>query len=564
MTYRTLHIAFLSSLFGVLFLTCLPLPAQNEIVANDSAKLLRRIWMMRGGVVGGDQVGRGAGSVGDIDRDSLQDFGWYLGATNQWHIHRGGSEISTTPNQILDSLGTIPSHPIVGDFYGNGKPYVGFSGFFRVDTSGPRRKLFMRYRLVPVEGDTLSLHSALTLAPELTWRPNLETTHRNAFAIDLDRDGDDELIIVAAVILFDQEADRHAEIWIFEGGPEFQLDTPTVVLKDTEENYIRFDVSIGNLDGDPYPDILAAGDYNPADPVNRLKFWWGHPNLSQLSLNPERTLTLNDSETYPNVSFAVPFMPLFDSDGDRVQEFMLPGADGDWYYYNMNAPGKDPRTRPLTLADAERSYRGYNKPYKVGYLNDSTRRYEMVGRTGGDPGGGARMVVLSGGKDGPNPTYDAYYSAAADGLTPGNVFGRGGPIGDATGDGYDDYLAANPEWFNLQQGIVVLLAGGPYIPNDDTTLSVQSVATDEHRAALHIWPNPVSDELHVAWRGDLKRPPGLLRIYDMNGRLIVEGPVNTGRGEAIWKCGSVASGSYLLVVCDRHGTVLAQTTLVKQ
>ena len=174
------------------------------------------------------------------------------------------------------------------------------------------------------------------------------------------------------------------------------------------------------------------------------------------------------------------------------------------------------------------------------------------------------MFGLSGGKQGPNETYDLWYATSADGMRGGDAFGVGGPIGDATGDGYSDYLTGNGSWGGLDQGIVLLLAGGPYIPNDDTTLSVQSVATDEHRAALHIWPNPVRDELHVAWRGDLKRPPGLLRIYDMNGRLIVEGPVNTGRGEAIWKCGSVASGSYLLVVCDRHGTVLAQTTLVKQ
>ena len=564
MNKRSVHITFFFSLLGVLLLTSCPLrlQAQNEIIANDSAKLLRRIWMVRGGVVGGDRVGALAGALGDLNKDSLQDFIWGVGSTGIWHVQYGGMPIAETPAQSFYHRSTL-SYPVTGDFWGTDTEYVVFSDAYFTNPGG-RTRIHTLLKLYAIESDTINLTAVETFDPARGIWPDLETTVTAMFAVDLDRDEDDELVVKVSTRLVGEEVDRRAEVWIFEGGPEFQLDTPKVVLKDTEENITDCDLTIGNLDGDLYPDLILAANYYAPELVNRLKFWWGGPDLSQLSRNPERTLTLNDPDTYPNVSFAVPFMPLFDSDGDSVDEFMLPGADGDWYYYNMNAPGKDPRTRPLTLADAERSYRGYNKPYKVGYLNDSTRRYEMVGRTGGDPGGGARMVVLSGGKDGPNPTYDAYYSAAADGMTAGNVFGRGGIVENCTGTGWDCYLTANPEWFNLQQGIAILLEGGPYIPNDDTTLSVQSLATDEHQTALHIWPNPVRDLLHVAWRGDLQRPPGLLRVYDMNGRLIVEGPVEAWRGEALWRCGSVPPGGYLLVICDRQGGILAQTTVIKQ
>ena len=102
-----LHILFLLSLLGVFFLTCPLLQAQNEIVANDSAKLLRRIWMVRGGVVGGDRVGALAGALGDLNQDSLQDFIWGVGSTGIWHVQYGGMPIAETPVQSFYHRSTL-------------------------------------------------------------------------------------------------------------------------------------------------------------------------------------------------------------------------------------------------------------------------------------------------------------------------------------------------------------------------------------------------------------------------------------------------------------------------
>ncbi|MCB0714143.1 MAG: T9SS type A sorting domain-containing protein [Ignavibacteriae bacterium] len=545
--------------------------AQNEIVPNPNAVLLRNVWMVQGQP--GDRVGEGVGSVGDINNDSIGDFAWYQRSTHQWTVQLGGETIATTPYQLIDSLGTIPPQPVTGNFFGDGIRAVGFSGFFHVDSSGPRRKLFMRYRVFIVHADTIDTKGGLTFAPDQTWQLGLETTHTTALAADMDQDGDDELIIVVPGTQFDQSVDKRAEIWIFEGGSSFQLDSPSVVLKDTEENFTYFNATIGKLNNDPYPDILIAGDYTDGPPDTdgppgnrpvRMKFWWGNQNVHNLPTQPERTVQFSDPD-YPHISFVRPFLPLFDTDGDSIQEFLLPAADGNWYFYDMSAEGKSSQTRDFTLADADATYQGFNIVYKVGYLNDSLRRYEMIGRTGGvGVGGDAQLVLMSGGKKGANLTYDGYYSASDDGIKSGNVFGVGATIPNCTGSGWDCYATANPSWGGNNEGIVILLEGGAYIPNDDSTLSVEEVATQEHHAAFHIWPNPVIDELHVAWRGDLKNPPSLLVVYDINGREVVSGAVEPWRGEALWKCHDVSAGTYLLIIYDTNGTMIASTTIIKQ
>ncbi|MBL7988565.1 MAG: hypothetical protein JNJ94_10940 [Chlorobi bacterium] len=52
----------------LLALSSLPLHAQisDTILPNPKAVLLKRIWMIRGSTSGGEQIGMGAGSVGDV------------------------------------------------------------------------------------------------------------------------------------------------------------------------------------------------------------------------------------------------------------------------------------------------------------------------------------------------------------------------------------------------------------------------------------------------------------------------------------------------------------------
>ncbi|MGE3800668.1 MAG: FG-GAP repeat domain-containing protein [Candidatus Kapaibacterium sp.] len=565
MRFSTLHTIFFLPLFGVLLFTSISLQAQNEIVQNPDAVLLRKVWMVRGGVVGGDRVGDGAGGAGDVNHSGQEDFAVLIGSTAEWRVYVDSNKAHTTnPFWKFDSGAGVPWRPIVGNFRGDGDLLVGFT---RADIRLIEGISHMTARILFYESmDSLSSQqSPVMILNTATYIDNSSAYPRDIQVADIDNDGDDELILVFGSFLRDLQRIAKAEVWIFEGGSEFQLESPTVVLKDTEENSTRYDAVVGDFDGDHYPDILTYGNYESqtAGRPNKINFWWGKSHLSDLSKNPDRTIELIDPD-YPRIGNG---LTMLDCDGDGVQDIWLPGPDGYYYLYRMGIEGKDARNRTLRLDDADRTYKmnEYSSlSLPVGTMNDPTGRYEMVGVIGDVQGDIARMGVLSGGKQGPNPTIDGYYSAGAGGMTPGGVFGNGGSVGDVTGSGYNSYLAANPYWFNLEQGIAILLEGGPYIPTDDSTSSVVAVATNEHRAALHIWPNPVVDELHVAWRGDLKAPPSRLRIFDMVGRRVVEQEVVGWRGEALWRCGSVASGSYLLVVYDREERVIAQTTILKQ
>jgi len=413
-----------------------------------------------------------------------------------------------------------------------------------------------------VEGDTISTEPRAILQPERTAWPGLAVSIREYYAADLDLDGDDELIVAVPGTLIGQVRDLRPEIWIFEGGANFQLDTPTVVLKDDEENDRTFHISIGDLDGDSFPDFVVGGLYVGDGRPAELKFWWGNSRISDISRSPDRTIHLNDPY-YPRIGNG---LTLLDCDGDSVTDLWFPGPDGRYYLYRMGIEGKDPRTRGLSIFDADESYSMSGLggiSYRLGTMNDTSGRFDALGLTGPDQAGGGRMVVLSGGENGPNATYDGYYSASADGMTSGEIFGRGGPIGDATGNGYDDYLTGNPSWYGLDQGIVMLLEGGPYIPTDDPTVSVREEPIAGEAGGMSLWPNPVREELHVAWKGKLPKRPARLRIADMAGRTVAERDVAGFRGEAIWRCGGVASGTYLVTVLDRTGEPIAATTVVR-
>ena len=110
----------------------------------------------------------------------------------------------------------------------------------------------------------------------------------------------------------------------------------------------------------------------------------------------------------------------------------------------------------------------------------------------------------------------------------------------------------------------MILAGGPYIPFDDPTVSVREEPVAGIRAGLFLWPNPVVDELHIAWRGDLTAMPRRFEIYDMAGRLVVGAEVDPSLGTVTWQCAGVESGSYLLIGYDRENKPITEARIVKR
>ena len=169
----------------------------------------------------------------------------------------------------------------------------------------------------------------------------------------------------------------------------------------------------------------------------------------------------------------------------------------------------------------------------------------------GNVSGQPPLTLFAGGGDGPDLAYDAYNNVALGHL----------PIFDVDGDGWDDFLGANYT-VNFNGGIAAIFAGGPYIPGPKVS-GVEAVAGEGHVQALTVWPNPVREELHIAWRGDLRRMPARLEVHDLRGREVARGAVEPRRGAALWRPGALPAGVYVLTVYDAAGTVIAGARVVK-
>jgi hypothetical protein len=509
----------------VLLLLVLPctLHAQriDTIKANPDAKPLRKIWEVTGGEFGGGRVGDGFGSVSDINGDSLEDWAVHYGTASEWHIFYGSrdEELSTTPVTIIDTIAGALGHPVVGDFWGTDHKAIGFP------SGGTALRIFRT--------DSLRLDTV-----ESAWfnpqamSPTTSLSIKELAAGDLDNDGDDELIIFSSGAIRSGNISRKPEVWIFRGGPEFQVDTPTVILRDTEENDAAgYQMFTGRFDGDERPD-LAMG-FKAQGSGNKLSFWLSAEGSPWNWSKPDRVVAMGG------------VIPL-DCDGDGLLDMATGGPGGNVSVF-LSSTGKDIRTRSLASDDADLRYAPYASALALGFLSDSARRFQMLGILGEGLKRG-----FSGGIGGPDPFWDTYSA---------DQWGGHQAIGDVTGDGWTEIMTGT--WtVNFEAGYAAIYAGGPYIPRDPS-LGVRAVTGEGDGNAISIWPNPVTTELHIAWRGDLQRMPRGYRIHDMNGGLVAEGETPSWRGEMLWQCNDVPAGSYVLSIYDWQWELLATTTITK-
>jgi hypothetical protein len=533
-------------LFGALLCMTLLLPGVarsqpvvQEITANPEAKPLRQIWTVYGNdTLGGARVGLGIGGVGDVNSDGLMDFAVNWGAAGEWRIFYGSRDsISHTPAQVFKHYGTVPYHPVVGDFWGTGHKAVGFpaGSWESIDDH-----LYFYYRLDLFRTDSNRIDTAVALSMNFrTTTPAYRDSPTEILGADLDGDGADELIVFWAGTHTKDTIDRHPEIWIYRGGPDFQLDTPTVVIRDTEVNggSGRQALFIGHWDSDQYMDLATSSDY--ADGAQKLKFYFGRPG------SPWNWTTAEE---------VIPFGGLvaLDCDGDGVLDIAAPESGNVMDLFLSR--GKNIRDRDLTLSDVDRrlSNPGYHVPVRLGSLNDSSYRYEMLGIIG--PEG---LLGFSGSESGPDDLFDTYYN----GEDPLYVYMT--PVGDVTGDGYDDFLTGNFD-YGLQSGIAALFAGGPYIPHDWQTSAVDQIAVTGESDRISIWPNPLGDELHITWSTDRLHAPGRFVVHDVLGSEIARGTIDPFGGHARWRCADLPAGTYLLTIFDNAGRPIATTRLMKQ
>lgn len=542
------------------------LRAQNSdtILPNPNAVLLRKIWMIRGSAVGGQRVGAGAGGIGNVFGDSANDVAVFVEDKSEWQVFaQAEGAIATTPIWRFENAAAIPPYPTSGNFWGTNRHSVGFPKYLRTDT-GDRTRFFLKLSIFQSNDRGFTEAPAAIVDPSGTMDPLLEAMVPDVLAADLDLDGDDELILAVSQQLIDTTLSKIGEIWVYAGGPNFQVDSPTVVLKDTEANRIRYSLHIAQFDNDSFPDLLIAGDYED-NAAKKYKFFWGKPSLQQLSEHPDHSITLN------NAAVGVGILPtIADLDGDHIAD--IAGSKLPFTPLFLSSSGKPITQRTFRMDDADHVLYTPNfyATGELGPLNDSTNQRTMLPLFGPSPLGGAMVKALSTNAAGSttqqpiDPTYDAYYGSSYDGMAPYSVFGHGGPAGDVNGDGWSDYLTAEPSWPGSDAGIAMILAGGPYIPRDDNTTSVHDIPAEGKSAGLSVWPNPVRDLLNIAWRGDLQRMPRRFTVHSINGERIAGGMVDPGIGAAIWHCNGLSSGSYLLTAYDDHDRIIATTTISKQ
>ena len=525
---------------GVLVLPAL-LHAQNELIANpDGAVPLRRVWTMQGdGVKGGQQIGRRVARLFDVDGDGDEEFGVYRGDSNRWMFFNGGDPPEVSAFASLDSI--MSRAPVVGDFQGDGQ----------------RELIFMKAR---VEG--------LDSVPRFFYRPMLhrisptrieEVTFSSAeHRCFIDLQGE-ELNGKAGKEVVMLRGCTSRDILIYEGGPGFQLDSPQVVISD-ELNVTAWTVKFGDYDGDSRVDMVTGGEYPGSG--WQLKFWWGDESSpgSWAERGPDRVIDLTDEIGLSHIQH------MHDLDGDGAVDLsgiVFEGNRAGIYLY-LTGSGQSARDRSFDLDNADQYYATteYSRIGQVGYLNDGSNRYEMFGLVSRDA---QTLLFLSGGPEGPDSTYEAIYRPGSDGLGGGiAVSGLNQPLGDVTGNGYCDYISAQPNYGIARSGLAFILAGGPYIPIDDTTVSVSEYPVAGERGGLYLWPNPVVEELHIAWKGNLKSLPSRFVVYDMEGREIIAGDVDPYGGMALWRCGSIPSGAYVITAFDSTGQILSTARIIKE
>lgn len=546
------HIAFSFALLAALLLGAATAAAQNELVPASNAVKLERVWT-REGEQSGDQYGYNVWGGVDLSGDSIADFAIYRGKSldNAWFFYKGGNPPDTVPFIVRRSYSGIT--PVVGDFFGDGHLTM----------------VFVRGRSEVINETTYFFYGVRLYAftnPGLADEP-YDTTELRAllqvYAGELDGEPGDELVLVDK---FDG-SDQSGRILIYKGGVEFQLDSPTVIIYDSGSAVnnapSNWQVCFSDFDGDGRIDMVMGGSYPTGGPM--LRFYWGDDNSpwSWAEGPPDRDLPLIHGQVGIN---SIVGMGIYDLNGDGAADigsYEYEDFAGSRIYLSGN--GKNARDRTFFIEDADFYTPAPLAWGDLGYINDSSERYATAGFTGNHSGWSA-LLNVSGSSYGPDHDYEAWYAATEDGL---NESASAQIVAaDVTGDGYEDQIHANHryrgDFVRLNSGIAIVLKGGPHIPFDDTTLSVAEYPVAGESGGLYLWPNPVADELHIAWKGNLKVKPSRFAVYDLLGREVVSGDVDPHRGAAVWRCGSVAAGTYTIVAYDAAGGAIASARIVKR
>ncbi|KXK57043.1 MAG: T9SS type A sorting domain-containing protein [Chlorobi bacterium] len=535
--------------------TLLHAQSSDTILPNPNAVLLRKIWMIRGETTGPNAytaVGQAAGALPDINNDSLSEFVVRVGKADQWRVYLGRYPYpDTIPFWTFTGDSTSPprpAYPLFGNLKGGNQQFLCL-GQHRFHDSPERYRLYIfsitNGIIEPIPSDTLD--------PLQTMNPPVNIAPTTGYIINLDQETGDELVLTAEVTLRNKQRSTNAELWFFKGGPDFQVNQPTKIIVDPDENDDHpYSTVFADFDGDHFLDMVIGCGY-PSGP--KLKIWYGRDGSPwNWNSTPDRVIHLSS-----NLPIGTKLI-YANYDGDSLLDFAgnIHLGDNAGIYLFLSSSGKSFRNRSFALDDADLILHSstYFVRDAVGTMNDPTKRFDMLPAIGIDPA----LLLFSGSRNGPDLTNEAWYSEA---IQP-NIFYAMRPLADCNGDGWSDLLVNDPDWWGFDQGIAVILAGGPYIPHDDPTVDVEQLPAEGKSNAISLWPNPVRDQLNIAWHGGLSLPPARIAIHDLTGRLVASGTTDPSVGAAVWHADAVADGTYFLTLYDRNGVVVASRLFSKQ
>ncbi len=242
----------------------------TTVTANPAAVTLRVYWQTSSGGVGATIA-----SVPDLDADGKDEFVLLRNDPRGYFLYHGDSLLPRLdPTWVFPRRGLLIP-PVVGDFYGSGQ-----KSLVLYDETFQTNKLWERFYLYLFTIDSGRIADTARAMWDSWPGTDPLVGLSDVAAADLDGDGDDELILFSATAYHDGGWRDNGEIWIYEGGPNFTLDTPTVVLINPQPHSRSntADLEVADVDGDGHPDLLTRveDDNGPGD---RFSIYFGNGRI---------------------------------------------------------------------------------------------------------------------------------------------------------------------------------------------------------------------------------------------------------------------------------------------